>query len=123
VAISGDGNNVLVGGAGDNNNAGALWVFTRANTVWKQQAKLASAGAVGSKGEMLATSVALSADGNTAAAGEIGDNEQLGAVWVFSRAGGVFTQQAKLAGSGALGSMAPSCFRELPSRSRPTATP
>jgi len=104
VAISADGNTALIGGPGDNNNAGALWVFTRTNGAWSQQgAKLIGSGAAGSTGAQLGTSVALSADGNTAAAGGIGDNEQSGAVWVYFRSGGVWTQQGvKLTGSGAV---------------------
>src|SRR5205085_11402911 len=37
VALSTDGNTAVVGGSGDSNNAGALWVFTRANGQWAQQ--------------------------------------------------------------------------------------
>ncbi len=46
-------------------------------------------------------SVALSADGNTALVGGPGDNEQLGAAWVFTRSGTTWTQQgAKLTAAG-----------------------
>jgi hypothetical protein len=46
-------------------------------------------------------SVALSADGNTAMAGGPLDNSS-GAVWVWTRSGGVWTQQgSKLVGTGA----------------------
>jgi hypothetical protein len=51
VALSGDGNTAMIGGAFDNNNAGgrAAWVFTRSNGVWSQQGnKLIGTGAVGS---------------------------------------------------------------------------
>jgi hypothetical protein len=37
--------------------------------------------------------VALSADGNTAIIGEPNDNNCAGAVWVYTRTGGVWTQQ------------------------------
>jgi len=104
VALSADGNTALVGGNGDSNNAGALWVFTRSNGVWTQQAKLVGSGATGASGAQLGGSAALSADGNTAASGGIGDGDQLGAVWVFTRTGGAWSQQgAKLTGSGAVG--------------------
>ena len=47
-----------------------------------------------------ATSVALSADGNTALIGGDNDNSGFGAAWVFTRAGGVWTQQGpKLIGN------------------------
>jgi hypothetical protein len=50
-------------------------------------------------------SVALSSDGNTALVGGFGDNNDIGAAWVFTRSGGIWTQQgAKLVGSiGAVG--------------------
>ena len=105
VALSADGNTAAVGGFGDNNGLGAAWVFTRSGGVWSQQgAKLVGTGAVGQfvqQGE----SVALSSDGNTAVVGGPIDNEDIGAAWVFTRSGGVWTQQgSKLVGSGAVGS-------------------
>jgi hypothetical protein len=49
-------------------------------------------------------SVALSADGNTAIVGGPFDNSNAGAAWVFTRNGGMWTQQGdKLVGSGASG--------------------
>ena len=51
-----------------------------------------------------ATSVALSADGNTALIGGPGDNCDVGAAWVFTRSGSTWTQQGtKLTGSGEIG--------------------
>jgi hypothetical protein len=48
-------------------------------------------------------SVALSGDGNTAVVGGPGDNPN-GAAWVFTRSGGIWTQQGnKLVGTGATG--------------------
>src|SRR5512143_781050 len=48
IALSYDGNTALVGGYGDNSNAGAAWVFTRSAGVWTQQgAKLVATGATG----------------------------------------------------------------------------
>ena len=50
VALSGDGNTALVGGAGDNGSEGAAWVFTRSGTTWTQQgSKLVGTGAVGDR--------------------------------------------------------------------------
>jgi FG-GAP repeat len=49
-------------------------------------------------------SVALSADGNTAIVGGPADNRITGAAWVYTRSNGVWTQQSKLAGTGAVGS-------------------
>ena len=103
VALSADGNTAIVGGPYDNSNIGAAWVFTRSGGVWTQQGnKLVGTGAVGNAGQ--GVSVALSADGNTAIVGGPGDNSDTGAAWVFTRSGGVWTQQGnKLVGTGAVG--------------------
>ena len=103
VALSADGNTAVVGGLNDNGGAGAVWVFTRSNGVWTQQGnKLVGTGAVGTARQGF--SVALSADGNTALVGGLGDNSFAGAVWVFTRRNGVWTQQGnKLVGTGAVG--------------------
>jgi hypothetical protein len=108
VAISGDGNTVIVGGPGDVDPAtgaqiGAAWVFTRTNGTWSQQGtKLVGSGAPGDASR--GTSVALSADGNTAIIGGPTDDAMTGAAWVFTRTNGVWSQQgAKLVGTGAVG--------------------
>ncbi len=99
VSISADGNTVIVGGNGDNFTNGAAWVFTRNSGVWAQQAKLFGTGSIGLSNQ--GWSVALSADGNTAIVGGNGDNNGVGAAWVYTRNGGGWTQQgAKLTGSG-----------------------
>jgi hypothetical protein len=64
--------------------------------------KLVGTGAVGNAGQ--GVSVALSADGNTAIVGGPYDSGQTGAAWMFTRSGGVWTQQGnKLVGTGAVG--------------------
>jgi hypothetical protein len=76
----------------------------------QQGPKLVGTGAVGNGWQ--GTSVALSADGNTAIVGGPGsevhsnndNNSQIGAAWVYTRANGVWTQQGdKLVGAGASG--------------------
>jgi hypothetical protein len=103
VAISADGNTAIVGGPTDNSSAGAAWIFVRNGSTWSQQgSKLVGTGATGAAKQ--GTSVAISADGNTAVLGGPTDNMGAGAVWVFTRTGGVWTQQgSKLTGSGAVG--------------------
>jgi hypothetical protein len=104
VALSADGNTAIVGGVGDNADAGAAWVFTRSSGVWTPGGiKLPlGTGAVGAAQQ--GRSVALSADGNTAIVGGPQDNSGAGALWVYTRSGGVWTQQGpKLVGSGAVG--------------------
>jgi hypothetical protein len=103
VSLSSDGNTAIVGGVLDNNNTGAAWVYTRSGSVWTQQgSKLVGTGAVGAANQ--GQSVSLSLDGNTAIVGGPADNSSIGAVWVFTRSGGVWTQQgSKLVGTGAVG--------------------
>src|SRR5262245_49291647 len=102
VALSDDGNTAIVGGLGDNSDVGAAWVFTRSGGVWSQQTKLVGASVIGHARQGF--SVALSADGNTAIVGGPNDNSFAGAVWAFTRSGGVWFQQGKLVGTGAVGS-------------------
>jgi hypothetical protein len=103
VAISGDGNTAIVGGMSDNSNTGAAWVFTRSGGVWAQQGgKLVASDAVGAAQQGI--SVAISADGNTAVVGGMNDDANTGAAWVYTRSGGVWSQQGnKLVGTGAVG--------------------
>ena len=76
VALSADGNTAIVGGAHDDSKVGAVWVFTRNVDVWSQQGKLVGTEAIGKAGQ--GSSVALSADGNTAIVGGPGDNSAAG---------------------------------------------
>jgi hypothetical protein len=108
VALSADGNTAIVGGPGDGvGAAGAAWVYTRSGGVWTQQgSKLVGTGAVGPE-VLQGTSVALSADGNTAIVGGPADDSAnstssgIGAAWVYTRSNGVWTQQgSKLVGLG-----------------------
>ena len=106
VAISADGNTAIVGAPGDNNNIGAAWIFTRSDTTWTQGPKLIGSGVTGTSAKQ-GSSVAISADGNTAAIGGSADNSGLGAVWVFTRNGTLWSQLgSKLVGSGAIGAAA-----------------
>jgi hypothetical protein len=104
VALSADGHTALVGGWNDDGRKGAAWVFTRSGGVWSQQGpKLVGAGV--SAGDGFGTSVALSADGNTALIGAPGNDFRKGAAWVFTRSGSTWTQQGeKLTGTGATNS-------------------
>lgn len=102
VALSSGGNTAIVGGPGDNNSAGAAWIFTRASGVWTQQAKLVGSGGLGAASSQGAA-VALSAEGDTAIVGGHTDDSMKGAAWVFTRSSGTWTQQAKLVGTGASG--------------------
>jgi FG-GAP repeat len=101
VALSADGDTALIGGPRDSGEAGAVWVFTRTGSTWTQQAKLTGGEERGAA--RFGRSVALSADGDTALVGGPNDGG-VGAVWVFTRTGSTWTQQAKLTGAGESGS-------------------
>jgi hypothetical protein len=69
----------------------------------QQGPKLVGAGAVGNAFQ--GRSVAIAGNGNTAIVGGVLDNGSLGAAWVWTRSGDVWTQQGnKLVGAGAVGS-------------------
>ena len=126
VALSADGTTLAVGATGEDSNAtgingnqadsawvsGAVYVFTRDGGTWPQQVyiKASNPGMFDDFG----SSVALSADGNTLAVGATmeasgatgingnqADNsaEGSGAVYVFTRDGGTWSQQAYIKAS------------------------
>jgi hypothetical protein len=105
VALSANGNTLAIGGPNDNTQTfeGAVWVFTRNSGAWTQQAKVVPTDFIVSAA--MGWSVALSADGNTVLAGGPRDNYSfgIGAAWLFTQSNGVWTQQAKLVGAGAIG--------------------
>ncbi len=101
VAISADGNTAIIGGPGDNNDVGAAWIFVRSGNTWTQQGgKLVGSGPSGTASQGF--SVSISGDGNMAISGGYGDNNNLGAVWVYNRTGTTWQQMGtKLVGAGA----------------------
>jgi FG-GAP repeat len=109
VALSADGNTAVVGAPQDASVTGAAIgvavVFTRAGGAWGEQQKIAGSVNGGIAAASQGTSVALSADGNTAAVGGPGYNNGAasdGAVWILTRSNGVWSQQGgALIGTGA----------------------
>jgi hypothetical protein len=127
AAISGDGNTIAIGaphessaarGINGNQNdnsahdAGAVYVFARNGASWTQQAYVKASNA--EAGDEFGHAVALSADGNTLAVsafwesggatgvnGNQNDNSvpQAGAVYVFTRSGATWRQQAYIKAS------------------------
>ena len=70
--------------------------------MWTQQGKLIGGGAVGQS--LQGNSIALSGAGNMVFMGGPADNTKIGAAWIFTSNGGVWSQQGgKLVGSGAMG--------------------
>jgi antibiotic biosynthesis monooxygenase (ABM) superfamily enzyme len=101
VSLSADGNTAIIGAVADNNNTGAVWIWTRSGGFWSQQStKLTAAGNIGAS--LFSNSVALTADGNTAiVGGPLFGGASGGAVWIWTRSSGVWTEQTgKLIGSG-----------------------
>jgi hypothetical protein len=126
VSLAADGNTLAVGATdedsgtsgvntapnddGSADDSGAVYVFTRAGVTWSQQAYIKT-GDTGA-GDFFGSTVSLAADGNTLAAGAPGEDSNTsgvnstpnddgsadfsGAVYVFTRAGGTWTQQAYL---------------------------
>lgn len=83
LTLSGDGKTAIVGGLADDYYAGAIWVWMQNNGTWTEEGnKLVGTGAIGNADQ--GTSVALSADGNTALVGATEDNGSVGAAWVFA---------------------------------------
>jgi FG-GAP repeat protein len=123
VALSADGNTLAVGavnedGAGKGvnpvnkgkemvTNSGAVYVFARTAAGWKQQAYLKASNT--GEGYQFGNALSLSNDGNLLAVGSIGEASSAvgingnqndtsmpgaGAVYVFARKGGAWSQQA-----------------------------
>ena len=127
VALSADGNTLVVGAPGEASNAtgingnqtnksaggsGAVYVFTRSGITWTQQAYTKASNT--DTGDQFGYSVALSANGNilivgapteasqaTGINGDQTDNtgRDNGAVYAFKRSGTNWTQQAYIKGS------------------------
>jgi hypothetical protein len=101
VAISRDGNTVIIGarydGVGSNSQQGSATVFTRSGTTWTQQQILTQAGATA--GDRFGYAVALSGDGNTAIVTCQNDTitqSAQGSAVVFTRSGTTWTEQQTL---------------------------
>ena len=90
VALSADGNTAIIGSSMFS-SLGA-YVFTRSNGAWSQQGGVFTAAGVSGSQSGLGAAVALSSDGNTALVGGPEDNTAVGACWMYTRTGGVWSQ-------------------------------
>jgi hypothetical protein len=96
IALSGD--TVVVGAPHDDDkgdDSGSVYVFTRSGTTWSQQVKLTAAD--GAEGDVFGISIAFSGD-TVVIGADLNDEKALdaGAVYVFTRSGSGWSQQAKL---------------------------
>jgi hypothetical protein len=106
VAMSASGRLALIGGANDNDLAGAVWAYTLRSASWSEQQKLTapSSGADGELGNAagFGSSLALAPGGTAALVGGpddgfgTGDNLPFGAAWSFTIVGGSWSEQQKL---------------------------
>lgn len=101
VALSDDGNTLAIGAVGDNGTAassGSVHIFTRSGSSWTAQQELKASDAAAN--DHAGFSVSLSSDGNTLAIGAPDDDNangtDAGAVYVWTRSAGVWTQQQKI---------------------------
>lgn len=93
LAVSADGNTLVLGGPSNTfSQQGQFWIFTRSGSIWTQQAGplIGSGVAVNAA---LGRGVAISDDGNTVAVGARGQG-LTGAVWIWTRSGTTWSQQA-----------------------------
>ena len=116
VALSSDGNTALIGApffspssgctCGERHlRLGAVFVFARSGSTWAQQGEaLTGAGTGDVEKSDFGGSVVLSADDTTAMVGAPyfpeGANEYTGAVYVFTRSGETWSEEAMVKGSG-----------------------
>jgi len=124
VSLSAGGSTLAVGARAENSNAtgingdqaggvafssGAVYIFTRSNTIWTQEAYIKASNA--EAGDFFGNVISLSQDGNTLAVGALGEDSNAtgvngdssnnglnasGAVYIFSRSGTVWTEEAYL---------------------------
>lgn len=104
VALSTDGNTLVVGANGENavsgstsNNTGVAYVYTRSGSTWTEQQRISVPSiAIGAK---FGSAASLSGDGNLLVVGANGENvvsDTEGAAYVFNRSAGVWSQIKKL---------------------------
>ncbi len=91
VAVSANGDVVLVGDPSAGAGPGAAWVFTREGSTWTRSAVLRGPGAP-AEGRF-GRSVALSADGATALVGDPSAANQRGEAWVFTHEGSTWNRE------------------------------
>lgn len=93
VSLSSEGTYLAVG-ADQSPGVGAVYIFLRTGTTWATQQRIIVVDNVGNSST--GNAVSINAQGDTVLFGGSNDNANVGAVWVWTRAGAVWTQQAKI---------------------------
>ena len=89
-----DGDTAVIGAVADD-DSGSAYVFVRTSGGWTEQAKLLASD--GADWDLFGISIAVDGDTTVIGAEEDDDNgEESGSAYVFTRAGGVWIEQAKL---------------------------
>jgi Subtilase family/Fervidolysin N-terminal prodomain/Divergent InlB B-repeat domain len=97
LAMSGDGATILIGDPFCNGNVGRVYHYSRIGSIWTKQANVANPDLV--LGQLFGGSVAISADGLTAALGMTYNFRQSNALstsWIFELSTGVWTKRTRL---------------------------
>lgn len=109
VSLSGDGNRLAVGAAGDNAYKGAVWLFARQGSGWYQRGDKLSLPMDGIGVSRFGTAVACSGDGGTLLVGGPYDDNRKGATWIYSVSDCQWSLQGKVIGSGTSSQMLQGC--------------
>ena len=94
VAISDDGLTIAIGSSGNSSSRGSVHIFTKSGSIWTQQTKLIANDGIAN--DQFGKTVAISSDGNTVASGAPGNLSSQGAVYIHTRSGSTWSQQAKI---------------------------
>ena len=99
IALSSDGNTMAVGApldnVGSNSDQGSVYLFSKSGNNWVFQSQIFASDGAGA--DAFGSSVSISGNGNTLVVGAPGsDINSIGAVYIFTRSSGVWTQQPKI---------------------------
>ena len=97
VIITPDGTTVAVGCPQDNGGIGSVIIFANTAGTLVQQARLVGTGSIGSANQ--GTAIAITRDSSFLAVGGPNDNGGIGAVWLFGKSSGTWSQLQKVISS------------------------
>ena len=103
IALSDEGTLLAVGAIGDDSGKGAVYLFEKSNGTWSQSLKISDNS--GGTGELdvpmtgtnfFGSQIDFSSDGTLLAIGAYGQNFYKGAVYLFEKSGGTWSQSLKI---------------------------